>query len=37
MDTLLHEKIGYILSKELIGNGYSNINTNSFVYGNILI
>lgn len=36
MDTLLHGKIGYILSKELISNGYSCINTKSFVYGNIL-
>lgn len=36
MDTLLHGKIGYILGKELIGNGYSNINTDSFVYGNML-
>ena len=36
MDTLLHGKIGYILGRELIDNGYSNINTDSFVYGNML-
>ena len=36
MDTLLHGKIGYILVKELIENGYSNINTESFVYGSML-
>lgn len=36
MDTLLHGKIGYILGKELIGNGYSIININSFVHGNML-
>lgn len=36
MDTLLHGKIGYILVKELIEKGYSNINTDSFVYGSML-
>lgn len=36
MDTLLHGKIGYVLGKELIDNGYSNINTDSFVYGSML-
>lgn len=36
MDTLLHGKIGYILSKELIGDGYVEINIKSFVYGNVL-
>lgn len=35
MDTLLHGKIGNILGKELISNGYS-INVDSFVYGNML-
>lgn len=35
MDTLLHGKIGHILGKELITNGYS-INIDSFVYGNML-
>lgn len=36
MDTLLHGKIGYILGKELIDNGYLNINTKFFIYGNML-
>jgi len=36
MDTLLHGKIGHILGKELIRNGYSNINIESFIYGNVL-
>lgn len=36
MDTLLHGKIGYILGKELLSSGYSNINIDSFVYGNML-
>lgn len=36
MDTLLHGKIGYILGKELVSSGYSYINTDSFVYGNML-
>lgn len=36
MDTLLHGKIGYILGKELINNGYIEINTDSFIYGNVL-
>lgn len=35
MDTLLHGKIGRILGKELINNGYS-INIDSFVYGNMM-
>lgn len=35
MDTLLHGKIGRILGKELIYNGYY-INMDSFVYGNML-
>lgn len=36
MDTLLHGRIGYILGKELLSRGYSYINTDSFVYGNML-
>ncbi|EKQ55104.1 MULTISPECIES: zinc dependent phospholipase C family protein [unclassified Clostridium] len=36
MDTLLHGKIGLILGRELIERGYSNINTEFFVYGNVL-
>ncbi|WP_017209735.1 zinc dependent phospholipase C family protein [Clostridium beijerinckii] len=37
MDTLLHGKIGYFLSKELIERGYSNIiDSNFFIYGNVL-
>ncbi|MDR3596952.1 zinc dependent phospholipase C family protein [Clostridium sp.] len=36
MDTLLHGKIGYLLGKELVCNGFSKINIASFVYGNIL-
>jgi CRISPR/Cas system CSM-associated protein Csm2 small subunit len=36
MDTLLHGKIGYILGKELINNGYLGITIKSFIYGNVL-
>ncbi|OOM73723.1 zinc dependent phospholipase C family protein [Clostridium sp. BL-8] len=36
MDTLLHGKIGYILGKELINNGYLGITIKSFIYGNML-
>lgn len=35
MDTLLHGKIGRVLGKELIANGYA-INIDSFIYGNML-
>jgi hypothetical protein len=35
MDTLLHGKIGHVLGKELISNGYA-INIDSFIYGNML-
>lgn len=36
MDTLLHGKIGYFLGKELIENGYQDINIDYFVYGSTL-
>ncbi|NRZ84493.1 hypothetical protein DFR97_000268 [Clostridium beijerinckii] len=32
MDTLLHGKIGYFLSKELIERGYSNIIDSNFLF-----